>query len=234
MKYTGTIIGYLLFIYFGRLVAVDIYHEQKINNPVFISLGCSCEVAHQLRWNGMRDRAFPFDWLLTTNCAGFVALLEDNFKFFMDNRYLSMACHNSTYTSLFNNYYYIEFRHDLYDMDTSFEEHLPFIQEKYEKRIHRFRELGSYPGKVYFIRSAYPPEYDHSSAIVTEECLALTFSHAKDLRDTLNKLFPYLDFTLVIVNYRDVPCPEIIGLEKVIEFKIGKDAGFADLIKSLK
>ena len=202
--------------------------EKKDFPPVLVSLGCSCEVAQQIRLSGKRERAFPFDWLLTTHFEKFISIFENDFNFFLDINYFS----NKHF--VLNNYYNIEFRHDFYDMiDQDFDEFFPFFKEKYERRIERFRKLSLYPGKVYFIRSAYPPHYPQNQAILTEECLLINKIHAENLRNALVKFFPNLNFELIIINYDNFYSEKILDKEKVIEFKIGSNINFSDVIKTL-
>lgn len=197
--------------------------------PLFISLGVSCEVAHECRSCGVRNRAYPFDWLLTLDPHGLVSLLQRDFEFFLKEDHLIL---NSR--GFYDTFYNIEFRHDLYSMDTSFEEYLPTLQEKYAKRIERFRQLALYQGKVYFFRSAYPPHYPPLTTSESE-CFAITLSQAKALKEALYQLFPTLDFTLVIINYSGISSDTISGIDKVIECKIGRDAAsLRDIIQRLQ
>lgn len=212
--------------FLGQHAAAD---EGKAFSPVFVSLGSSCEVAHQFRSCGVRSRAYPFDWLLTLDPDGLVSLLRSDFESFLDKNHILLDG-----GSFFDTYYNMEFRHDLYGADSSFEEYLPTIQEKYERRIARFRKLGTYAGKVYFFRSAYPPHYPPLTTS-HPECFAITSAQAKKLKDALSQLFPAMDFTLVIINYSEVPSENICGIDKVIEFKIGRDApSLAHVIQMLK
>lgn len=193
--------------------------EQMIDDdkPLFVSLGCLCDVAGQIRSNHFREKAFPLDWILTLDYQGFFALLEDNFEFFLDERFLHL--HSSG--RVINSYYNIHFLHDW--PDSNLHDHLYSIQKKYQRRIDRFNELASYKGKVYFIRAAFIIQIPvYSDSVITPECSKITYSDAETLRDILLKKFPDLDFKLVVINYEDESVPDIIGLENVIEFKVVK------------
>lgn len=203
--------------------------ELGATEPLFVSLGASCEVAHEFRSCGVRNRAYPFDWLLTLDPHGLVTLIQSDFEYFLKKEHLQL--HNRGFSDTF---YDIEFRHDLYGMDTSFEEYLPTLQDKYKKRIDRFRQLNCYQGKVYFFRSAYPPYYPPLATSHTN-CFAITPLQAKALKEALSQLFPKLDFTLVIINYSGIHSDAIEGIDKVIECKIGHDAqSLCNVIQRLK
>ena len=218
----------IFFLIFSCLIVASSTLCKAGEPPLFVSLGASCEVAHVLRDTKARSAAYPFDWLLTLNPEGFVSLLQNNFESF-----LKQDCLKQIPTGFTNTLYDIEFRHDLYGMDTSFEEYLPTIQEKHQRRISRFRNLNDFSGKVFFLRSAYPPHYPPLTTGHTN-CFVITSIQAKKLQEALVRLFPKLNFTLVIVNYAKVTSQRIVGIDKVVEYTIGKDVqGLEQLIQLL-
>jgi len=71
----------LIFVAFSYSVTAltNTYDDKK---HLFVSLGSHCEPASYLREFQLRNIAFPFDWIVSFNHEGAVAILEDNFNFF--------------------------------------------------------------------------------------------------------------------------------------------------------
>ncbi|MFI5334863.1 MAG: DUF1796 family putative cysteine peptidase [Chlamydiales bacterium] len=125
--------------------------------PLFVSLGSHCEVAIQLRDHGFRTHAYPFDWLISLNHERLIALLDEDFRFFLDGNCFACA---PTPGVVENICYEMEFRHDwpFSDHQTNpsrTEKQLQCIQQKYARRVDRFREIRKHVGPVFFIRVAY-------------------------------------------------------------------------------
>lgn len=217
-----------LCIILGNLCAtpVDFDFEGSLcisENKLIVSLGSGCDTALTLRNCGLRNAAFPFDWLVLNSHEKLILLLCDNFEFFTDKNMFSplddpgLSDHPNC---LKNNYYDILFYHEgsvLYDWSDieKYEEQLTQLKNKYDKRIDRFRQLRSYPGQVYFIRnfvSGSPEQANRHTELALE------------LRDALRSFFPELDFILVIVTYIDVNAPPIDNLEGVLEFRMDRPA----------
>src|ERR1700722_11660402 len=59
----------------------EVIDEQK---PLFVSLGSWCEIALSLRDCQLRHAAFPFDWLVTGDHAGFLNVFDTDFQYFTD------------------------------------------------------------------------------------------------------------------------------------------------------
>lgn len=194
-------------------------------NITLVSLGSHCEIAVHLNANNLRKAAFPFDWLLTCNHDRFLSLLENDFAFFLDEQYL--IHHPSHQYVLENCYYEIEFRHDwpfsdLECNEARYRQQLQEMHAKYHRRIHRFRQLRDYPGKVFFIRAAYDLQNDPNLYWGTKDIERITAEEAQQLKDTLDGYFPELNFTLVIINYLENNVPDIKEIDNVLEFKISK------------
>ncbi len=209
----------LLLCNFKHVIANDLFTEIPQTGPnLIVSLGSHCEVAAYLRQAGLRSEAYPFDWLTTFDHTLFASLIYNDFAYFMDARFL----YQYPYGNVVNWCYQIDFRHDWPYSDINFAKYFPEIRKKYERRIERFRKLNRHYGKVYFVRAAYDLNLDPFLPTVTSQCTRIEISDAEILRNTLYEKFPNLDFTLVIVNYIEEETPDIIGLEKVIEFKVRK------------
>ena len=212
----------------------DIFEE-----PLMVSLGSHCEVGLQLKKHQLRKTAFPFDWLLTLNHERFIALLEDDFQFFLDERYLYYPFNRPTRVE--DCYYEIEFCHDwpFFDFWTNPErirEQLDLMKTKYQRRISRFKDLRQYTGKVFFIRAAYHSKIDQHLYFSNENQNKITSAQAFGLKAALDRFFPDLDFTLVILNYSDQIDSFINEEGGILEFAIRKShlaEDYEELFKSL-
>ena len=193
--------------------------HKKSPSPLFISLGSHCEPSQQLILNNLRSAAFPFDWLLTLNFSGFLSLLQDDFAFFMDKRYLVQDSQGV----VLNTYYQIDFRHELHDWtDNDFMKHFPEIKEKYQRRIQRFKECRHNKTRAYFIRAAFDLNLNPHLPTITKECTKIDAVQACTLKNLLHQKFPQLDLYVVILNYEEEKTVPITGEERILEFKIRK------------
>ncbi len=221
--------------FFSRL---SVEGEQgHLTNPLFVSLGSHCEAAVQLRENQVRKGAFPFDWLITLNHEKFIALLNDDFRFFLDEQSVFRDPVNPPV--LENHHYEIEFRHDWPFSDLKWDEQryahqLKTMREKYERRIARFREIRNHPGHVFFIRTAYDFENGGGNYWWNEKYAPPNAQQAKELREALERYFPDLNFTLIIINYDEDNLPKIEGVEGVVEYKVRKSHKNEDYQKLLR
>src|SRR3989442_16030648 len=82
--------------------------SENTRDPLFVSLGSSCEICHQLRALDLRIVAFPLDWVISIDNAGLIRLLEDDFLYYIDEKYLCRSDNGS----LLNTCYHIEFPHE--------------------------------------------------------------------------------------------------------------------------
>jgi len=219
----------LFILLLGSLTAED---------RLFVSLGGYCEVATQLRDHELRTKAFPFDWLLTLNHEKFLDILDDDFQFFIDESCIFQ--HPEDQSILENKQYECEFRHDPpVDLENGLTCHLQEISSKYERRIDRFRQLKEYAGEVFFIRSGsldgYVYDYPRGGPYYwwNENQRCITTEQAKALKMALDRFFPLLNFTLIIINYTEEREEKIDHIEDVIEFKIRKNFRTLDYSKLL-
>jgi len=171
-----------------------------IQEPLFVSLGSTCEVAHILKANGFRKAAFPFDWITTIDSEKFLDILNQDFKYFLDESYLSVV--DSGPGPLIHIYYHLELLHEGNFRGDLYQPNMQKLQSKYKRRIERFRKLTEYQGKVVFLRTAYqysitdPHRYYHCAAN-----LKISDEYSWKLYHALQNLFPNLDFTLIIINH---------------------------------
>lgn len=99
----------------------------------FISLGHFCSIAIDLEYLGLRDCSSPFDWLISP-WKSIEELIDNHFENFLEFETLEQ---HPTIHKYYKNKYNIHFFHD-FDKYTSLKKQLPYIKNKYNKRIERF------------------------------------------------------------------------------------------------
>ena len=176
---------------------------------IIISLGIRCDSAIQLReyfsrHYNLRDAAYPFDWLISP-FDGLYKCLEEDFKNFLRPDALSLYNHHPGIMGVQDNYYGFQFIHDFPPSSidhlqiSELEENPPFmgfispnfldylatVQEKYARRIERFRHVLSGPHEIFFIRTT------------------ITKEQAISLHSLFRRKYPNLNFTLVAIDNTD-------------------------------
>ena len=170
--------------------------------PLFVSLGCSCIPAGMIRHFGKRQVAFPFDWMLTLDEGGFLQLLNNNFQDFTNEKYLVKHPINGDH--LVHSLYRMEFSHywiaDYWKDEILTCEEIKKLQTKLKKRVDRFHNLADYNGTVIFIRTViqpyYKPEWYWFDRCVERDEKEFSLK----LHGVLKNLFPNLNFKLIIVS----------------------------------
>jgi len=115
--------------------------KEKYN---IISLGCNCCPAAALRDMGLREKALPFDWIIS-NIKGLELCFKNNFQDFHKNLQI-----NDNKTVIYDNLFF-EYVHDypLNEIDNkivdNWKDYYPEIFEKYERRIQRFLNIMKEP-----------------------------------------------------------------------------------------
>lgn len=189
----------------------------NFNKPyLFVSLGCNCWQAQALRSkaHGLRDAAFPFDWLLTFNNDLVIKCLDEKFKHFCDASQLRR--YGKTHVE--NIYYNFQFTHDWAyrdekDSPQRYKEQLEFIKNKYTRRINRFDSIRDFKGKVFFVRCLQvDPKYKGENGWNAQNAI--------NLNNALRRYFPDLNFTLVIVSCTDLAVSEIGYIPGIKEYKV--------------
>ncbi|HSW87042.1 MAG TPA: DUF1796 family putative cysteine peptidase [Rhabdochlamydiaceae bacterium] len=179
-------------------------------SPLFVSLGSNCLTAGMFRHFDRREAAFPFDWMVTTDDLKLIEILDHNFQDFTNHLLIGKHPHFSV-GHIVNHYYHVEFAHDwdlkYWETPELFQEGIEKLKIKYDRKINRFRQLANYKGKVVFVRLRYPmqrclharPDYYwyYLNIDIDQEELALQLNNA------LKKMFPSLDFKLVIITQSD-------------------------------
>lgn len=180
---------------YGNLDAGLAEESLSTKEPLFVSLGSSCEVAHQLRHLRLRAAAFPLDWVLSIENSQLIRMLEEDFINFTKEECLRID--NGV---LINTYYHLVLPHEGNWQGAFCPETLKKVMHKYQRRIDRFKEISSFQGKVFFIRAAYIYA-DHPQIIYRDkENLSITEDWAIQLYQVLRNRFPDVDFTLIIMN----------------------------------
>lgn len=112
-----------------------------------ISLGSFCSTSSEIERLGYRDGSYPFDWVLSHTMKNVLMLIENNFEGLFEDDYIyQWKDELSTYE---NTKYDIIFVHD-FSKWKRFEQQLPDIREKYQRRIVRFYKAIS--EKTLFVR----------------------------------------------------------------------------------
>lgn len=109
----------------------------------FISLGWACVTAASMGKYGLRDGAYPFDWV-RSQLNGVLHFLENDFEDFLCREHLS-----EDGKIFYDRKWGIEFIHD---GSIAIEGEYGNICEKYKRRIQRFRKTVQ-EGKVLFVRA---------------------------------------------------------------------------------
>jgi len=205
---------------FILLVCAKVHAE-----PLFVSLGSHCEIAGHLRENGLRARAFPFDWLVSLNSMHLVQLLEEDFARFLNPSYFVRDPEHLD--RLENSAYTLEFRHDWSFADFRFdvqrgEKQFDELVHKYSRRIARFRELRAYKDTVFFLRCDYDYQNGGHTFWWDEQHAHIDFARAKALKEALDRFFPHLSFMLILVQYAEDEVEPIEGIEGVRTFMVRK------------
>ncbi len=185
--------------------------ELLSKETLFISLGSYCGPADFSRVTGFRKAAFPFDWIVSLDGEKLIRILEEDFLHFLDVRCLFP---NSNGSALLNDCYHIEFVHEGGWKQEEFFANLEVLRSKYQRRIERFRNLNHYEGKVCFLRAAYiRSDDDENRFFKSKDNVEITPEHALKLYNAIEKRFPSLDFSLIIIN------PFASGYHDIIEEK---------------
>ncbi|WP_158227807.1 DUF1796 family putative cysteine peptidase [Estrella lausannensis] len=166
--------------------------------PLFISLGSICRTASSLKEQGLRKASFPFDWYLSVDGEKMIEIIKDDFRYFFNRKYLTPFVTGV----LLNTYYHFEFSHEGIWANGLVNDQFIKFYEKYYRRIERFRKLGQYQGKLFFVRSAWPLSTHPNYAFSDQGNLDISLEYAERLHTTLQSRFPKSDVYLIIQNGR--------------------------------
>lgn len=203
MKFAITI--FIIFIAFTQTMNADLEtiegdnvdSKEYLQETIFVSLGSYCAPASLVRSCGHRKAAYPFDWNICMDGEKLIEILQEGFLNFLNNDYLVPF----GWATLLNTYYHIEFVHDGSWEGNDSSIYMPILQDKYSRRIARFKNLNEHQGKVFFIRSAYINSLDDINRFYKiSENIEISDNYALRLYEALRAFFPTLDFNLIIIN----------------------------------
>src|SRR3989338_2561561 len=155
--------------------------------PLFVSLGSSCEAASQLRHLNLRTAAFPLDWVLSIENDGLIALIEEDFAEFLSPHCLAVLNQVPC-----NTHYRLYCPHEG-NWEDDHEQAWKRFQKKYQVRIERFRALEAYEGPLFFIRAVYFHAENPAFLYRDPENRVISDGWAMQLYGVLNKRFPGVD-----------------------------------------
>lgn len=169
---------------------------KKLRKSACISLGYSCQVAHQLNRANLRNCAFPFDWCFTPY-NGLYLLIKNNFKSFFKKSNLKKLITDVQETG-----YGLTFVHDFPTIDSNeliedgtkhiglisdnFLEAYERVKDKYNRRIERLKKILMTNGPIYLFRA-----------------FEISKNEAIKLKNLLVSKFPKLNFLLTVLNDTD-------------------------------
>lgn len=183
------------------LILLTVFNVNFASEKVrFISLGSHCGPTLLFKQYGVREAAYPFDWMLSIDGEKIIEILNDDFAYFLDEKYLLP---HPTSGILLHHVYHLEFSHEENSFGASLYNFFDTLIPKFQRRIERFRQLNNFKGKVFFIRASFPLSNHRNYVFHNEENLMITEDYAYRLHTALYKRFPQLNFVLVIVNTLD-------------------------------
>lgn len=156
------------------------------NKPrIFISLGMNCAPALRFEKKKLSEAFFPFDWCISTFQSIYRALKTD-FKNYLNLENLEVLEHTekSEHRVVRDNLYDITYLHD-FSLDKNPLHDYQEIQSKYYRRIDRFYRALTLGKEVYFFRTE------------------ITKKETIKLKALIQKKFPKLNYTLVVINETD-------------------------------
>lgn len=183
-----------------------------------VSLGADCQAAVQLRKNNLREEAYPFDWAATIDFESVILAIADDFNHWLDP---SLLVYKEI--SIYNTYYNMNFVHDFPYIDhieeifskteisrdglitPDYINYLPLVEEKYDRRIRRFKKLLESKGPVIFIRTNTSP----AAARHFVELIKFKYPKLNFLLVALTGKYNYFSTDLDLYNYN-------WGIENVI------------------
>lgn len=155
-----------------------------------IPLGSTCSVAYQLRRLGLRNFAFPFDWIRINNLSLVTDLMENNFVNFLDLQnyeFLEVSHKFEVNKKMISYIYQNQFCRFYHEFDRYIDNsNFMKFKDKYNRRIERLYQIIRVKKKILFIR---------------EEIGNLSLNKIKKFSKLINEINPDLVWKLkIIVN----------------------------------
>ncbi len=115
------------------------WDEAKGKYKAFISLGSTCQTAHQLQRLGLRQFAGPLDWFISPSVPDLAKILQSRFKSFMEWSNLQLIGVIDNHYVVKDTVYQIESYHD-FPFTAPWGVPYPQFKEKLSRRVNRFFE----------------------------------------------------------------------------------------------
>mmetsp|Transcript_13469 Transcript_13469/g.31673 ORF Transcript_13469/g.31673 Transcript_13469/m.31673 type:complete len:293 (+) Transcript_13469:127-1005(+) len=136
--------------------------DPETNAIRLVSLGCYCGVKSSFQRIGRGSEHLPFDWM-RTSLRGLEHFIKTDFLGFFDfvppAKPIKAPPGKNMRMVLYRN-----FEHSFWHDDPTD----PSMQEKYHRRIERFRSIDAHDSRVLFVRAAvHPGEIDESPAFLS-------------------------------------------------------------------
>lgn len=133
------------------------WHDCAGAYKAFISLGSTCQTAHQLRRLGLRRFAGPLDWFISRGASDVARLIRNRFHGFMDPRRLELMGAHPPHHIVRDSGYDILSYHDFPLHDHVLNAY-PAFKQKIDRRIYAMYAAAS-TGPVCYVRiEASKPE----------------------------------------------------------------------------
>lgn len=167
--------------FINACVAPDVFDK-------IVSLGGSCQVAHQLKRLRLRFDSYPFDWVFSTNADRVIELMRNDFsEYLLEENLSELEREDSEHRSVLDTRYGIIHQH-VFPRDKSVSEAYSEVKATVDRRVERFRGLK---GKILFVRTN------------------LTVKQAEELSSVLISRFGRGAFLLVLNHTRSFNIKEI-------------------------
>ena len=207
-KHSCIILFFIIPLCFFNIIPLNLEDNVRLDlenssEPLLVSLGDCCQAAWLIKYHGWRVKSFPFDWNVF-NVKDIGKILETNFEFFLTPNYLKQVEEignlppniSGFKNHIYNTHYNLLFVHcDPFALEW---------QKTFLKRIERFRQLGNYPGKVFFIYTTFNSRD------------SLEINDIRKLYTSLHTYFPLLDFEIIIFQEKMIYKEDIKNIKTTI------------------
>jgi hypothetical protein len=155
----------------------------KPTQPIFISLGRTCEVSWNLYKRSLNTLFFPFDWAGTPDFDAVTTLIKNDFDDFFNIKNLIRVDEygDDAHFGVYDTKSCVLLAHD-FPKDKTIEESLEAVKEKCTRRIERFKKALTATNHIYFIRRE------------------ITAEQAARFVSMIKAKYPALRFTLVCID----------------------------------
>lgn len=189
------------------IVDNDDHKPEITNKPLFISLGSNCVPAGILRSCGLREAAYPFDWMISLDNDGLIKAIGENLHDFLNEECLlpdNFLRQNASGAALIHMDYRFEFVHEGDFFGAEYLANMRGFKERYQRRIDRFNRIADAQGTVIFLRcnNKEGPE-DRHRYFKSEAILDISDEDSIKLYRALKEKFPAIKLKLIVMNERE-------------------------------